>query len=45
MSSSELLEIYDLMQQQAAVIEKQAIVISKLMQMVGQNKIAKEFIN
>lgn len=45
MSSKELLEIYDLLQQQAAVIEQQTIVISKLLQIVGQNKIVDEFMN
>lgn len=45
MNSKELLEVHDLLQQQAAVIEQQRIVISKLLQIVGQNKIAEEFIN
>lgn len=44
MSSKELLEIYDLLQQQAAVIEQQTVVISKLLQLVGQSKIVEEFI-
>lgn len=45
MSSKELVEVHDLLQQQAAVIEQQRIVISKLLQIVGQNKIVEEFIN
>lgn len=44
MNSDELLEVYDLLQQQAAVIEQQTIVISKLLQIIGQNKISEEFI-
>lgn len=44
MNSDELLEVYDLLQQQAAVIEQQKIVISKLLQIIGQNKISEEFI-
>lgn len=44
MNSDELLEVYDLLQQQAAVIEQQTVVISKLLQIIGQNKISEEFI-
>lgn len=43
MSSSEILEICDLLQQQASMIEQQNKVISKLLVLVGEKVNLEEF--